>query len=76
MNGGHEALDDAKVVIDNLGDGGQAVGGAAGVGNHVLTGAVLLVIDTHHVHGSIRRGGRNDDLLGSLFERSNYDGSV
>jgi len=31
VNGRHEALDDAEVVVDDLGDGGQAVGGAAGV---------------------------------------------
>ena len=30
---GHEALNDAELVIHDLGDGGQAVGGAGGVGD-------------------------------------------
>ena len=35
VDGGHEALDNAKVVLQDLGDGGQAVGGARGVGHNV-----------------------------------------
>jgi hypothetical protein len=35
VDGGHEALDDFEVVVDDLGDGSQAVGGAAGVGHDV-----------------------------------------
>jgi len=31
MNGGHQTLNNAEVVVDDLGDWGQAVGGAAGV---------------------------------------------
>ena len=33
MNGGHQTLDDAKLVVDDLGERGQAVGGAGGIGN-------------------------------------------
>ena len=68
VNGGHEAFDDAEVVVDNLGDGGQAVGGAAGIWDDVLVGVVLLVVDAHHVHGGIGRGGGDDDFLGSLLD--------
>lgn len=31
VDGGHETFDDAKVVMDNLGQWSQAVGGARGV---------------------------------------------
>ena len=33
VHSGHEALNDAELVIHDLGDGGQAVGGAGGVGD-------------------------------------------
>ena len=35
MDSGHQALDDLEVVVDDLGDGGQAVGGAGGVRDDV-----------------------------------------
>jgi len=66
VHGGHQALDDAEVVVDNLGNGSQAVGGATGVGDNVVAGIVLLVVDAHHIHGGISRGSGDDDLLGTL----------
>ena len=35
MDSGHQALDDLEVVVDDLGDGGQAVGGAGCVRDDV-----------------------------------------
>lgn len=68
VDGGHETLDDGEVVVDDLGQGSQAVGGARGVGDNVGAAVVGLLIDTHHVHGSIGRGGGDDDLLGTALQ--------
>ncbi|KAH6610223.1 hypothetical protein Trco_000243 [Trichoderma cornu-damae] len=70
VDGGHETLDDAVVVVDDLGEGSQAVGGARGVGDDVGGAVVVLLVDAHHVHGGIGRGGRDDDLLGAADEVS------
>ena len=35
MDGGHEAFDDGEVVMDDLGKGSQAVGGAGGIAMEV-----------------------------------------
>jgi len=63
--GGHQAALDAPVVVQHLGHGRQAVGGAGGCGNDGLA-RIGLVVDTVHEHrGAIlgRRG--HDDLLGT-----------
>ncbi len=62
MDCGHQALDDAKLVVDDLGERGQAVGGAGGVGDHLHVGLVLLVVDAHHEHGGVGRGGGDHHL--------------
>lgn len=38
VDGGHQTLDDLEVVVDDLGHRGQAVGGAAGVGDDMHGG--------------------------------------
>ena len=53
---GHQATDDAEVVMHHLGHRRQAVGGAAGVGNHVLAG-IAAVVDAHHKHRRVVLGG-------------------
>jgi len=68
VDSGHEALDDAELVVDDLGEGSQAVGGARGVGDDGGLAVVRLLVDTHHVHGGIGRGGRDDDALGAALE--------
>ena len=35
VHGGHQTLQDPEVVIDHLGEGGQAVGGARGVADNL-----------------------------------------
>ena len=64
VHGGHEALDNAEVVVDDLGDGGQAVGGAGGVGDELHVGGVLVEVDAADEHrGIVLRGaGHHDDL--------------
>ena len=61
---GHEAFDNAEVIVDNLGDRGQAVGGAGGVGNELHVGGVLVEVDAADEHRGVvlRRTGHHDDL--------------
>jgi len=68
VHGGHETLDDAEVVVDDLGDGSEAVGGAGRVGDDVHGVLVLLVVDAHNEHGCVSRGSGDDDLLGASGE--------
>jgi hypothetical protein len=39
-------FNNAEVVVDDLGERGEAVGGAGGVGHHVVPRLVLLVVHT------------------------------
>lgn len=68
VDGGHETLDNGELVVDDLGEGSKAVGGARGVGDDIGAAVVGLLVDTHHVHGGIGRGSRDDDLLGAALE--------
>lgn len=68
VDGGHETLNETEVVVDHLGEGSQAVGGAGGVGEDVDVGLVLGVVDTHDEHGGIGGGGGDDDLLGTTLQ--------
>jgi hypothetical protein len=68
VDGGHEAADDTELVVEDLGHGSQAVGGAGSVGDDLLAG-VGLVIDAvdEHRGGILGRSG-HDDLLGTSLE--------
>jgi hypothetical protein len=68
VDGGHETLNDAELVVDDLGEGSQAVGGARSVGDDVGRAVVLVLVDTDDVHGSVGGGSRDDDLLGTALE--------
>jgi hypothetical protein len=68
VDGGHETLDDAELVVDNLGEGRKAVGRAGRVGDDGVLGVVRLKVDTADEHGCVSRGRRNDDLLGSTLQ--------
>ena len=68
MDGGHETLNDTEVVVDDLGERSQAVGGARGVGEDVDILGVVLVVDTHDEHGGIGGGSGDDDLLGTTLQ--------
>lgn len=68
VDGGHQTLDDGEVVVNDLGQGSQAVGGAGSVGDDIGATIVGLLIDTHHVHGGIGGGSRDDDLLGTTLQ--------
>merc|ERR1711939_1206895 len=68
VNGGHQTPVEAEVLIQNLDDRCQAVGGAAGVAEDVpVFVAVLVVVDAHNEGAdaiTLTRGGE-DHLLGS-----------
>ena len=68
MNRGHETLNNAELVVDDLGKGSKAVGGARGVGDDLSLGIVRVEIDTANIHGSVSRGSRDDDLLGTTLD--------
>ena len=68
MDGGHETLDHGVLVVDDLGEGSQAVGGARGVGEDGDVGLVGLLVDAHDEHGGVCRGSGDDDLLGTTLQ--------
>ena len=70
MHGGHEAVGDAELLIDNAGKRRQAVGGAARVGHDLHVLGVLFVVHAHDEHRSflVLGGGGDDDLLGAADE--------
>lgn len=70
VDGGHEALNNGEVVVDDLGERCQAVGGARGVGDDVDVGLVGLLVDTHDEHRGIGGWGRDDNLLGATLQVS------
>ena len=78
VGGGHEALDDAEVVIEHLGEGRETVGGARRVGDDLVGVRVLVRVDAHHVGGDVVALGRrgDDDLLGASLEVLGRAGGV
>ena len=70
MDSSHETLDDAKVIVDDLGQGGEAVGGAARVGDDLHRWVVGVLVDSHDEHGGIWWRGRDDHLLSAALFRS------
>jgi len=68
VDGGHETLDDSELVVNDLGKRSKAVGRARGIGDDLDIRLVGLLVDTHHVHGSISGRSRDDNLLGSTLD--------
>ena len=69
MHRGHQALDNAELLMHNLGQGSQAIGGAGRVGDHGVAALVVGVVHAHHVHGHrILRGCGDDHLLGAAAQ--------
>ncbi|KAF3817921.1 hypothetical protein GH733_014793 [Mirounga leonina] len=69
MDCGHESLHDTKVVMNDLGQKGQIVGGAGGIVDN-LEEVVILMVHIHHKHGDISRRGRDDDPFGPTLQVS------
>ena len=72
MNSGHQAFLDAKLLMNNLYQGSQAVGGAGSVGNngHVL--GVLVQVNAAHESGGllILCGSGDNNLLSAALQVS------
>lgn len=69
VDGGHETLLDTELVVENLGDGGEAVGSAGSVGDDGHVGFVAVVVDTNDKDGGVILGrSREDDLLGTTLD--------
>ena len=62
MNGGHETLDNAEVIVNNLGQGSEAVGGAARVGHDSHAWVVRILVDSHDEHGGVGGGSGDNNL--------------
>jgi hypothetical protein len=58
VDSGHESLNDSELVVDDLGERSQAVGGARSVGENVDVLGVLVEVDSANEHGGIGRGSR------------------
>src|SRR5699024_325816 len=66
VNGGHQAIGDAPVVVEDLGNGGQAVGGAGSVGHEGHIAGVLIQVHAADEHGGVVLGrSGHDNLLGA-----------
>src|SRR5690606_3906664 len=62
VDGGHQAALDAPLVVQHLGDRGQAVGGAGGIGDDRLA-LVGLVVHAEDEHRGVVLGRRRQDHL-------------
>lgn len=60
---------DAKVVMDDLGQRGQAVG-SGGIADNLKGVVILLMVHVPHKHGGISRKSRDDDHLGPTLQVS------
>jgi len=70
VDGGHETLNDTKLIVDDLGERSKAVGCAGCVGDDLNIRLVGLLVDTHNVHGGIGRRSRDDNLLSTALQVS------
>jgi len=64
VNGGHETLLDTELIVDDLGQRGEAVSGARSVGDNIHVSGIGIVVDTIDEHWGVILGwGGEDDLL-------------
>ena len=71
MNGGHDAGDDGVGLVQGVGHGSQAVGGAGSSGDDlILSGQGLLIDGVDNGLQVVACGSRDDDLLGASLDVS------
>ena len=68
VDGGHQTLNQPVLVVDDLGEWCETVGGARGVGDDLDLGLVLLVVHAHDEHRCIGGWGGDDDLLRAALQ--------
>jgi len=70
VDGGHQALDDTELVMDDLGERCQAVGCARSVGDDGVLGVICVQVDTTDEHWGISGRSGDDNLLGATLQMS------
>ena len=71
MNGGHDAGDDGIGLVQGVGHGGQAVGGAGSSGDDLIfSGQGLLVDGVDDGLQVVAGGSRDNDLAGASLDVS------
>mmetsp|Transcript_17332 Transcript_17332/g.25838 ORF Transcript_17332/g.25838 Transcript_17332/m.25838 type:complete len:267 (+) Transcript_17332:529-1329(+) len=65
---GHKTLLNSELVVDNLSQGGKAVGSTRRIGDNIGRTIIVGVVDAHYVHRGIAGRGRDDDLLGTTLK--------
>jgi len=70
VDSGHETLLNTEVVVDDLGQWSETVGGARSVGENVDVGGVLVLVDTDNEHWGISRRSGDDNLLSTTLQVS------
>ncbi|KAI8439274.1 hypothetical protein MSG28_013111 [Choristoneura fumiferana] len=68
VDGGHQTLNDFEVVVDDLGQGSKAVGGARRVGDDLGGRVVRFKVYADDEHGRVSTWSRDDDLLGTTLQ--------
>ena len=69
MYRGHQAGNDAEFVVEDLGDGGKAVGGAGSIGNELCAFLVGVSVYAAYKHGGVVLGGSgHQNVLGAGFD--------
>ena len=68
VDGGHQTLDDTVLVVDDLGERGQAVGCAGSVGDDGVLGVVSIQVDAANEHWGISGRSGDDDLFGAALQ--------
>ena len=61
VDGGHHAVFDTEIFMDDFGHRCQAVGGAGGIGDDVVLGGVVFVFVDSHYDGDVFTLGRSRD---------------
>ena len=75
MDCGYEFLYDAKVVMDDIGQGSQAIGGVGRIADSLEGVFILVTVHTYHKHGGSCQRGRDGDPLGCSFLQVSEDTS-
>merc|ERR1719186_1132133 len=65
VDSSHQTLQYAVVVVDNLCQGGETVGGTGSIRDNLHVGRVGALINSHDKHRSIGRRSRDDHFLSS-----------
>ena len=63
MHRRHQRFDNAELLVNDLGQWGQTVGGTRSIGNDGFFAGVFILVDTHDEHGRISGWSGDDHFL-------------